>query len=76
MFIYILVLLSLLGDIAWLTIEYDDIYSVAMEISVNYSQKYLNQPMPMLVILTRTMTSSPSNEKRPTKVFLHYTGVY
>jgi len=47
-----------------------------MEMSVNYSQKYINQPMPMLVVLTTTMTSSPSNEKRSTKEFLHYTWVY
>jgi len=53
MFIYILVLFSLLKDIA-------------MEISVNDSQKYINQPMPRLVS-TIMMTSSQSNEKRPTK---------
>jgi len=45
-----------------------------MEISVNYSQKYMNQPMPMLVVLTTTMKSSSSNEKRPTReCHLHYT---
>jgi len=32
--------------------------------------------MPMLVVLTTMMTSSPSNEKSPTKEFLHYAGLY